>query len=190
MLACLDERANGLEVQTVCADARSFALERRDFAPCLAPMQTSSCSAAPTGVWLSASRARARATWWVVACATLGELEPFDCSQGTTGPAAERAHVGGLLYLSRATRVSEQARSVVIERERRVIVDQAHAGGRPTTRPCDGGGLPEHDVIELDRLSARELEREGCEVGLRPLMRREVPATDEHVGSVVVVLGV
>jgi hypothetical protein len=124
----------------------------------------------------------------LIACALLGELEPFDCSAGGEGPAAERAHVGGRLYLSRATRVSELSSEVVIERERRVLRDE------PQTQTPPGGSLPaapapERDVIVLDRLSAATLEREARTVGLRPLPRREVAATSDYVGSVVVVLG-
>jgi SAM-dependent methyltransferase len=191
MLAQLDARAGDLGVQTVCADARSFALDRRDYAAILVPMQTIQLLGGSGGRLAFLQRAREHLRpGGLVACAILGRLEPFDCTDGAVGPVAERAHVDGLLYLSRATRVSEQARSVVIERERRVIVDPPDAGGRPATRTCEGEGSPERDVIELDRLSARELEREGREAGLRPSMRREVPATDEHVGSLVVVLGV
>jgi len=40
LLTALRERATGLGVEAIRADARSFALERRDFALCIAPMQT------------------------------------------------------------------------------------------------------------------------------------------------------
>jgi hypothetical protein len=42
--------------------------------------------------------------------------------------------------------------------------------------------------IRLDRVSAGELERAGIAAGLRPLARNFIPATEEHVGSVVVML--
>jgi hypothetical protein len=38
-------------------------------------------------------------------------------------------------------------------------------------------------------VGVRDLEREAREAGLHVLQRRDVPATEEHVGSVVVVLG-
>jgi hypothetical protein len=47
----------------------------------------------------------------------------------------------------------------------------------------------EHDVIHLDRLSATELEAEAQAVGLVARDTVEVPATPDHVGSVVVILG-
>ena len=58
---------------------------------------------------------------------------------------------------------------------------------RQTVAP--GGELTEQlDEVELQRLSAETLEREAGEVGLRSLERREIPATEAHVGSTVVVL--
>jgi SAM-dependent methyltransferase len=58
---------------------------------------------------------------------------------------------------------------------------------RQTVSP--GGELAEelHEVA-LASLDADGLEREAAEAGLRPAGRRHVPATDEHVGSVVVLL--
>jgi SAM-dependent methyltransferase len=191
LLAALAERAAGLEIETVCADARSFALDRRGFGACLMPMQTIQL--------LGGSRARIdfllRARehlrpGGVIACAILAALEPFDCSDGSVGPVAERAHVDGLVYLSRATRVSELAETVVIERERRVLDDRPNASDDPSQRNSGADRPPERDRIELDRLSVRELQREAREAGLHALARREVPATDEHAGSVVMVLGV
>jgi len=43
-------------------------------------------------------------------------------------------------------------------------------------------------VIELARISAAELEREGSRVGFHPEAARVLEPTDEHVGSVVVML--
>jgi SAM-dependent methyltransferase len=193
LLAALDERAAalGLRVQTVCADARSFSLSRHDFAACLVPMQTIQLLGGATGRVAFLRRAREHLRpGATIACALLSTLEPFDCSQGMVGPAAERAHVDGLLYLSRATRVSELSDSVVIERERRVLGEQASAEGVPSARERSGERPPELDVIELDRVGTGELERDAREVGLTVLERREIPPTDEHVGSIVVMLGV
>jgi SAM-dependent methyltransferase len=192
LLAALAERAAGLQIETVCADARSFALERRDFGACLVPMQTIQLLGGTAGrvAFLRRAREHVRAGG-VVACAILGALEPFDCSDGSVGPAAERAHVDGLLYISRATRVSELAETVVIERERRVLDNHPGAADRLSRRrTAEAERAPLRDSIALDRVSARDLQREARGAGLRPLQRLEVPATAEHVASVVVVLGV
>jgi len=190
LLGALAQRGAGLAVETAHADARSFALERRDFALCLAPMQTIHLLGGPDGRLAFLRRAREHVRpGGVIACAILGELEPFDCSAGGDGPAAERAHVGGRLYLSRATRVSELPGEVVIERERRVLRDDP-----PPPRPAHGGESeappPERDIVVLDRLSAATLEHEAAAAGLRVLPRGEVPTTSDYVGSVVVMLGV
>jgi hypothetical protein len=52
----------------------------------------------------------------------------------------------------------------------------------------DGGRTTGRYVVRLERLEADELELEAAEHGLVALERRHVPETDEHVGSVVVML--
>jgi SAM-dependent methyltransferase len=56
---------------------------------------------------------------------------------------------------------------------------------RQTVDP-DGEMSEELNEIELAVLSAETLEAEGRAVGLRPAGRREIPATEAHVGSTVV----
>ena len=58
---------------------------------------------------------------------------------------------------------------------------------RQTVSP-DGELSDEVDEIRLQVLSAETLEREAVEAGLAPVGRREIPATDAHVGSTVVLL--
>jgi len=56
---------------------------------------------------------------------------------------------------------------------------------RQTVDP-DGNMSEELNEIELALLSAETLEEEGRAVGLRPTGRREIPSTEAHVGSTVV----
>jgi SAM-dependent methyltransferase len=58
---------------------------------------------------------------------------------------------------------------------------------RQTVSP-DGELDEEVDEIELRALTVEELEAEAAAVGLRPAGRREIPATEAHVGSTVVLL--
>ncbi len=58
---------------------------------------------------------------------------------------------------------------------------------RQTVSP-DGALRERLSEVELRVISAADLEREAIEVGLRPVGRREIPATDAHVGSTVVLL--
>jgi SAM-dependent methyltransferase len=187
LLDALRERAAGLEVQTVCADARSLALERREYALCVMPMQTIQLLEGADGriAFLRSAREHVRAGG-LVACAILGELEPFDCSDGRIGPAAERARVGELEYVSRAIRVAESRRTVTIERERRILDRDSAAHGRD--RACEL--LRERDAIELDRVGVARIERDARAAGLHPEPAVTVAATDEHVGSTVVMLRV
>jgi SAM-dependent methyltransferase len=188
LLDALRSRADGLAVETVRADARTLSLARRDYALCLMPMQTIQLLGGSDGrtAFLRGARAHVRAGG-IVACAILGELEPFDCSQSEIGPTPEQATVDGLLYVSRALRVAESRTHVVIERDRRIA--RAASSDPGAGDPTPGAELScEHDEIELDRVGASSIEREARAVGLTPQPRLQIPATDEHVGSVVVVL--
>jgi SAM-dependent methyltransferase len=206
LIAALRERAAGLDVETICADARSFVLERRDFALCVVPMQTIQLLGGSEEriAFLRCAREHLR-PGAAIALAILGELDTFDCANGVIGPAAERAYVDGLLYLSRAIRVSETERLVEIERERRVLHSDSGSstGASAAGEPLDRNGLderpiqsttqeggPEIDLIQLDRLDAQTLHCDAGEAGLRVERTRQIPATDEHVGSSVVMLRV
>jgi SAM-dependent methyltransferase len=185
LLAALGERAAGLDVQTVCADARTFALGRRDFALCLAPMQTVQLLGGAAGRVQFLARARAHLRpGGVLACAIATEIEPFDCAAGDLGPTPEIARVEGAHYVSRATRVHVRVHSVRIERERSIVAAVA-----PAVRAKAGAAAQptrERDVVELDRVSAAQLRREGEEAGLTATDIRVIPATEEHTGSVAV----
>jgi SAM-dependent methyltransferase len=195
LLAALDRRAasDRFAVETVHADARALALARRDYALCVVPMQTVQLLGGDDGrrAFLCGAREHVRAGG-LVACAILGELEPFDCRDGRIGPAAERAHSDGLEYVSRATRVAEARSTVTIERVRRILwspdADPSSSEDRHAERALELA--VEHDAIELDRLSAARLERDARAVGLRPDRRLAIAATDEHVGATVVTLRV
>ncbi|HEY1451193.1 MAG TPA: class I SAM-dependent methyltransferase [Solirubrobacteraceae bacterium] len=185
LLDALRDRGRTLGVRTVCADARSFSLERTDYDLCVVPMQTIQLLGGVAGRadLLRCAKAHLR-PGGVLACAILGEIEPFDCSAGGNGPAAERASVDGLLYLSRAVRVSETPTTVVIERERRVLSDGARIG--PTETSPKNDDRLERNIVELDRVGVRQLQHEGEAAGLSVAPTHNIAATDEHVSSSVV----
>ena len=186
LLSALRERAAGFDVETVCADARSFGLPRRDFALCLVPMQTVQLlrGIAERAAFLRCARAHLR-PGGLLACAIVTELEPFDLAGGSTGPSPETAHVGEVLYISRATSVRVLSEHIAIERMRRIV---ASGTGESSEGHSAGGAAGERNVVELARVSASELEHEGSRAGLRPEPSREIAPTDEHVGSTVVML--
>lgn len=192
LLGALDERAGNGNVETICADARSFELGRRDFGLCIAAMQTVQLLGGPAGRVAFLRRARAHLRpGGRLACAIVTAPEPFDCADGPDGPSPDTVRVAGVLYVSRATRVDVLERSVLIEREHLVVPD----GERPPDGvPAERRGPTREprrrrEVVELDRVSASELEREAVEAGFERFPAREVAPTEEHVGSTVVVLG-
>jgi SAM-dependent methyltransferase len=186
LLGALQDRAGGERVETVRADARSFELDQRDFALCLVPMQTIQLlrGSAERDSLLRCAFAHLR-PGGLLACAIVTELEPFDLAAGFAGPSPETAHVGDALYSSRATSVRVLPEHIAIERMRRVV---ASGPGQPGARHSARQTADERNVVELDRVSASELEDEGSRAGLRPEPAREIAPTDEHVGSTVVML--
>jgi SAM-dependent methyltransferase len=186
LLSALRERAAGFDVETVCADARSFGLPRRDFALCLVPMQTVQLlrDSAERAAFLRCARAHLR-PGGLLACAIVTELEPFDLAGDSAGPSPETARVGDALYISRATSVRVLPRQIAIERMRRIV---ASGTGQSGEGHFAGEPAGERNVVELARVSASELEHEGARAGLRPELTREIAPTDEHAGSTVVML--
>lgn len=190
LLGGLQGRAGGERVETVCADARSFALDRQDFALCLVPMQTIQLvgGSVERAAFLRCALAHLR-HGGLLACAIVAELDPFDVSDGSPGPSPETAHVGETLYVSQATSVRVLPERVVIERSRRIVSADASESseGCPTRWLADEPAY-ERNVIELARVSAAELEYEGSGVGFHSEPALVIEPTDEHVGSVVVML--
>jgi SAM-dependent methyltransferase len=180
LLAALRLRAERLDietvetVETVCADARDFALPRDEQAPlCIVPMQTLQLLGGPTGraAFLRCART-ALAPGGLLACALVVELEPFDCTAGGPGPTPEQCNLSGVLYTSQATRVALEPGTIAIERHRRT-------GAQATV---------ERDLIELDRVDAAQVEQEASALGFQPEPARHISSTADHSGSSVAML--
>jgi SAM-dependent methyltransferase len=185
LLDALRERVGELAIETVCADARSFELNRHDFAVCLVPMQTIQLLGGRAGRLEFLSRAREHLRpWGLLACAIVTDIQPFDCADGDVGPDPDVAHVGDLDYISRPTRLHVDDATLRIERERSVTSTTLRTRGRwqRAATPAE----VELDVIELDRLSVAQLLAEGEQAGLSGAGSRSIPPTLEHVGSEVV----
>jgi SAM-dependent methyltransferase len=177
LLGALTERAGGLPVEVVHADARQFTLERRDFDLCLVPMQTLQLlrGAAERGALFEHAREHSR-TGALLACALVTEVDCFDSRSGRLGPSPERVKIGSTLYLSRAVRVQRDERFVRIERERLVL-----PSGEQQPEPAA------QDVVELEILAEQQLWAELRAAGLAPEPTRRIAETDEHSGSEVVI---
>jgi SAM-dependent methyltransferase len=199
LLGALRQRAGHLGVETARGDARSFELARHDFGLCIVPMNTIQLLGGSAGRIAFLRRARAHLRrGGLVACTIINAAEPFDCSRGDLGPSDETARVGRLVYVSRMTRVSVLEQTLEIERERQILVDPVDGAksakpprrGRAEDRSDARRSPPraERELITLGRVGVSQLEHEGMQAGLRPEPPRQVPPTEEHTGSPVVML--
>jgi SAM-dependent methyltransferase len=175
LLAELARRARGLSVETVVADARDFKLGR-SFALCLVPMQTIQLLPGPGGrrQFLHCARAHLQAGA-LLAIAISETLDIYEVTDGMPAPLPDMRELDGVVYASHPTAVRADGERFVLERRRETI-------------GADGTRTVEHDAVHLDRLSANELEDEASAAGLTPAGRASIPATDDYVGSVVVML--
>ena len=175
LLDALRDRADGLKVTTVVADAREFALGRR-FALCIVPMQTIQLlgGAAGRSAFLCCAREHLLDDG-VLAIAIAEELEPFVVSDGLAAPLPDILELDGVVYSSRPTAVRPRGDGFVLERQRDVV---AADGTISTTR----------DEIQLDALRCRQLEDEAIATGLLPAGRARIGPTADHVSSSVVML--
>jgi SAM-dependent methyltransferase len=200
LLDALRGRAARLDVRTERADARDFELRENDFGLCIVPMNTIQLlsGSAARIAFLRRARAHLRAGA-LLACAIITAPEPFDCAGGDPEPSPETARLGGFIYVSRTKRVSVLEQTILIERERQIVslgqparATKRRPGERQQAASLRGGPVEMHpaerEVITLDRVQVPDLEREGIEAGLRVEPGREVPPTEEHAGSAVVIL--
>jgi SAM-dependent methyltransferase len=167
-------RADGLHVETVVADARDFQLERRDFGIVMAPMQTVQLLGGDGRLgFLRSARAHV-ARGGLVAIALADALEAFD-AQHLLLPLPDQLLVDGALYSSQPVALRDHGATVAIERIREILT-------------ADGRRSASENILHLDRIEIAGVEAEGLAAGLTPLPARIIPATEEHVGTCVVML--
>ena len=171
LLAALEERADGLDVRTVAADAASFAVGAA-FPLIIVPMQT--IQLLPQRAGFFASAAAHLAPGGLLAIAITEAIEDFEAAEGIL-PTPDVAVVGTYRFASQPTAVRALPAATRIERVRRTFGPH-------------GLAAQEEDVIELAHVGVEQLEAEGRAVGLTPEPARSVDPTTEHVGSEVVLL--
>jgi len=176
LLAALRRRADdrGLAVETEAADARDFALARR-FALVVVPMQTIQLLGGSAGRARFLACAREHlAEGGLLAIALADALEAFD-SEHDQPPAPDLREIDGVVYASRPIAIRDLGERAAIERIREVV-------------QRDGARAASRDVVELDRVSADELEAEAAANGLRAQAPARIAPSDAYVGSTVVML--
>jgi SAM-dependent methyltransferase len=162
-------------IETLAADARDFELPGRRFPLVLAPMQTVQLLGGPAGrARFLAAVKRHLAPGGLLACSLADALDGFD-AEHSEPPLPDMVERDGWVYVSQPVAVRPRPEGITIERIRQSVSPE----GRRTA---------EGDAITLDVLTADTLAAEGVAAGLRDAGRRAIPATDEHVGSAVVLL--
>jgi len=178
LLIELERRAAGLPIETVCADAREFEFPGRAFPLIAVPMQTVQLLGGPDSHLAFMRRARAHlhdGGILAVAIADAGDFEEFEWHDGDASPLPDVTEQDGWAYFSQPTAVRRKGDTFVLERRREAV--DAY-GARSTSA----------DRIALDVVSVQGLQEAGQRAGLRPHSVRQIPPTDEHIGSQVVIL--
>ena len=179
LLQALGQRAQGLPVETVCADARDFHLPGRSFPLIVVPMQTIQLLGGPEGhlsFLRCARRHLAGGGLLAIAVAAAEDFEEFEWHDGDPAPLPDIAELDGSAYFSQPTAVRRIGDAFILERRREVV----DASGVRTSAA---------DRIALDVVTVEELQVAAAQCGLRPLGVRTIGATDEHIGSEVVIFG-
>jgi SAM-dependent methyltransferase len=174
LIGALRHRADGLPVTAYTADARSLDLGRR-FALCIAPMQVVQLMGGPAGrarmLAAVARHLQPGARFAVALADPFEELPPQDALL----PLPDVREKDEWVLSSQPIAVRAEEHGVAIDRVRQAVSPE--------------GELTEEVVtIVLDHLSPEGLEAEAAEQGYAALPRRRVEATQDYVGSTVVVL--
>jgi SAM-dependent methyltransferase len=165
LLTAIDDN----RVTTATADAQAFELGTT-FSLAIVPMQTVQLLS-DRPAFLAAARRHLR-PGGLLAMAIAEDLEPFD-GDGVL-PFPDVAEHAGWRYSSQPISLRRVDGGVRVERLR-------------TAWGPDGERDVEVYAVDIADLDAETLEAEAAAAGFTPAERLSVPATDEHVGSTVVV---
>jgi SAM-dependent methyltransferase len=177
LLGALRARAaeDSLEVGTHRGDARDFDLGER-FGLVAAPMQLIQLFDEDERRALLAASARHLLPGGRVGLAiSAGRAEPWRAGPESPPPTPDVREHDGWVFSSLPVGVEVEDGGIAVRRLRQTVAPDGDLDER------------EHTIRLLD-VSPETLEREGREHGLRPVARRGIPPTADHLGSVVVLM--
>ena len=172
LTATLEERAGELPVAITTGDARNFELGAQ-FPLVLAPMQLLQLLQDDSERASCLRCVRDHLESGGIAALAIVESMP-EAVEGAA-PVPDAREVDGWVYSSLPLGAALNDGAIAVRRLRQTVSPQ--------------GELSEElDEVRLALVSADQLEAEARSVGLRPAGRRAIAATDDHVGSTVVLL--
>ena len=172
----MDPVSSRASVTTVVADAREFDLGDQRFPLAIVPMQTIQLLGGREGRERFLRTVHRHLTpGGVLAIAIAEVLDLYEVADGMPMPLPDVREEDGIVYSSQPTAVKADRGGFVLERRRETV----GLAGELTV---------EENVIHLDRLTVRGLEREAAAAGFTPAARRSVPPTEDYSGSEVVIL--
>lgn len=172
LIAALRERAQGLPVEPVLADARSFELAETA-ALALAPMHV--LQLLETAAEREACLSRVAAALGPGGRFAVSILEEMPPAEDVPPPLPDVREVDGWVYSSLAVEAAVGEGEIFVRRLRQTVSP-------------DGELSEEPNEIRIATFPAEQLEREARAAGFVPSARIAIPPTEIHVGSTVVVL--
>jgi len=169
-------RNKGLEADAEFADVRAFDIGER-FKLALAPMQLIQLLPERVDRVCCLSCLADNLPPGGLAAFAIVEEVPSPPPGQVAPPVPDVKEVDGSVYSSLPFPPEIRGGEIVLCRLRQIVAP-------------DGTISEETDEVVLQQLSAETLEEEATEMGLVPVGRRQIPATDAHVGSTVVLLEV
>ena len=170
LLAELSERDGS--VTTVHADARAFSIDAR-FPLIIAPMSLVQILGGHEGRVAMLASVHTHLIPDGLFAAPISDPQDAVPEESIAPPLPDILERDGWVFSSQPLSMYEEGGCVVIERRRQAV--------SPT------GEIQQQDVrIEVGVVSAGEFEAEAREAGLRPVARKGVPETRDHIGSTVV----
>jgi SAM-dependent methyltransferase len=175
LVEALWERGQGTTGDAEFADVRDFRFPSTPFALILAPMQLIQLLEDRDDRLRCLSCVAVHLTPGGRAAFAIVEELPAAAPRDSAPPLPDVRQIEGWVYSSLPLEPAVGRESMILRRLRQTVSP-------------DGDLSEEPDEVELQLLTAEALEQEAAEVGLRPAGRREIPATESHVGSTVVLL--
>ena len=173
-VAAFNERAGDLDAEAAVGDAREFDLGER-FGLVLAPMQLLQVLDGGAARIACLECARRHLAPGAMVAAAIVDGMPEELVEEAAPPLPDAREHEGWVYSSLPLDAGLDAGTIVVRRLRQTVSPRGELSD----------ALEE---VALRLLDAETVEAEAREAGLRPVARREIPATDTHIGSIVVLM--